>query len=254
MKIILSPAKALKSVVKQNIKNTTQPQFIEESAFLIKKLQKLSRKKIGDLMSISKDLSNLNYERYHNWQLPFNADTALPALYIFNGEAYRAMDAENFTQKDINSAQKKLRILSGLYGILKPKDLIMPYRLEMGTRFKSSAKHNNLYQFWGDKLTHALNEELKKREVLVNVASKEYFKVLDFKQLQATIITCHFKDNKNGVYKAIMTFAKQARGKMARFIIQNNLQNAEDLKAFDEDGYIFNNQFSSEFDYVFTRG
>lgn len=254
MKIILSPAKALKTAVKQNIKNTTQPQFIKDSDFLMKKLQKLSRKKIGELMSISNDLSVLNYERYHNWQLPFTNSTAMPALYIFNGEAYRAMDAENFTSKEITLAQKKLRILSGLYGILKPKDLIMPYRLEMGTRFKSSAKHNNLYQFWGDKLTHALNDELKKGEVLVNVASKEYFKVLDFNQLKATIITCHFKDNKNGVYKAIMTFAKQARGKMARFVIQNNLQQAEELKAFDEDGYIFNNQLSTEFDYVFTRG
>lgn len=254
MKIILSPAKALKIAVKQNIKDTTEPQFIEESAFLIKKLQKLSRKKIEDLMSISKDLAVLNYERYHNWRLPFEETFAMPALYMFNGEAYRAMDAENFTQKEIKVAQQKLRILSGLYGIIKPKDLIMPYRLEMGTRFKSSAKHNNLYQFWGDKLTKALNDELKENEVLVNVASKEYFKVLDFKQLKAQIITCHFKDNKNGVYKAIMTFAKQARGKMARFVIQNNLQKADDLKAFDEDGYIFNNQLSTESDYMFTRG
>jgi len=254
LKIILSPAKALKTTVKQNIKKTTEPQFLDESAFLIKKLQKLSRKKIGDLMRISNDLSVLNYERYQNWQLPFSTSTAMPALYIFNGEAYRAMDAENFTQKEITVAQKKLRILSGLYGILKPKDLMMPYRLEMGTRFKSSAKHTNLYQFWGDKLTNALNNELKNDEVLVNVASKEYFKALDFKQLKATIITCHFKDNKNGVYKAIMTFAKQARGKMARFIIQNNLEKAESLKAFDEDGYIFNNQLSTAVDYVFTRG
>jgi len=228
--------------------------FIEESAFLIKQLKKLSRKKIAGLMTISNDLAVLNYERYHNWELPFTAATAMPALYIFNGEAYRAMDAENFTQKQITLAQKKLRILSGLYGILKPKDLIMPYRLEMGTRFKSSAKHSNLYQFWGDKLTIALNDELKKNEVLVNVASKEYFKVLDFKQLKVPVITCHFKDNKNGVYKAIMTFAKQARGKMARFIIQHDLQKAEELKAFDDDGYLYNNQLSTEFDYVFTRG
>lgn len=254
MKIILSPAKALKTEVKQNIKDTSQPTFLEDSEFLIKKLRNLSRKKIADLMSISSNLAVLNYDRYHNWQLPFNATTAIPALYIFNGEAYRAMEAENFTKKEISTAQKKLRILSGLYGILKPKDLIMPYRLEMGTRFKTSAKNTNLYKFWGDKLTIALNEEMKKNEVLVNVASKEYFKVLDFKQLKGPVVTCHFKDNKNGVYKAIMTFAKQARGKMAQFIIKNNIEKMEDLKAFEEMGYVFNNKMSTEFDFTFTKG
>jgi len=254
MKIILSPAKALKQTVNSKITDANQPTFLEQSEQLIKKLQKFSRKKIGDLMSISADLSELNYQRYHNWQLPFAEGEALPAIYIFNGEAYRGLDAESLNKTEINRAQKQLRILSGLYGILKPKDLILPYRLEMGTRLKTSTKQTNLYQFWGDKLTLALQAEMKKEEPLINVASKEYFKVLNFKLLDRPIITCHFKENKNGVYKAIMTFAKQARGKMVRFIVKNKIEKIEELKAFDVDGYLFSNSMSTETDFVFTRG
>jgi len=254
MKIILSPAKALKQEVKSKITDTNQPAFLEQSEKLIKKLQKFSRKKIGNLMSISSDLSELNYQRYHNWQLPFVEGNAIPAIYIFNGDAYRGLDAESLTKTEINRAQKQLRMLSGLYGILKPKDLIMPYRLEMGTRLQTSTKKTNLYHFWGNQLTLALQAEMKKDEPLVNVASKEYFKVLDFKLLDRPVITCHFKENKNGVYKAIMTFAKQARGKMTRFIIKNKIEKIEELKAFDIDGYLFNNKLSTESDFVFTRG
>jgi len=254
MKIILSPAKALKQEVKSKITDANQPAFLEQSEKLIKKLQKFSRKKIGNLMNTSSDLSELNYQRYHNWQLPFVEGNALPAIYIFNGEAYRALDAESLTKTEINRAQKQLRMLSGLYGILKPKDLIMPYRLEMGTRLQTSTKKTNLYHFWGNELTLALQAEMKKDEPLVNVASKEYFKVLNFKLLNRPVITCHFKENKNGVYKAIMTFAKQARGKMTRFIIQNKIEKIEELKAFDIDGYVFNNKLSTETDFVFTRG
>jgi len=254
MKIILSPAKALKQEVSSKITAPNQPAFLEQSEKLVKKLSKFSRKKIGDLMSISADLSDLNYQRYHNWQLPFVEGDALPAIYIFNGDAYRGLDAESLTKTEINRAQKQLRILSGLYGILKPKDLIMPYRLEMGTRLKTSTKKTNLYHFWGNELTLALQAEMKKNEPLVNVASKEYFKVLDFKLLDRPVITCHFKENKNGVYKAIMTFAKQARGKMTRFIIQHKIEEIEELKAFDVDGYMFNNKLSTENDFIFTRG
>jgi len=254
MKIILSPAKALKQEVKSKITTTDQPAFLEQSDQLIKKLQKFSRKKIGDLMSISADLSALNYQRYHTWEYPFTEDNALPAIYIFDGAAYRGLEAESLTKSELNRAQKKLRILSGLYGILKPKDLIMPYRLEMGTRLQTATKKTNLYHFWGNELTLALQAEMKKDEPLVNLASKEYFKVLDFKLLNRPVITCNFKENKNGVYKAIMTFAKQARGKMTRFIIQNKIEKIEELKAFDLDGYLFNNKLSTTNEFIFTRG
>lgn len=254
MKVILSPAKALNFEEAPSLKNSTTPVFIENSEYLINKLKKFSKRKIGKLMNISNALAELNFERYHNWQLPFTDENSKPSLYIFNGEAYRGLDAKSLKQADIKSANSRLRILSGLYGLLKPSDLIQPYRLEMGTSLKVTPKVTNLYKYWGDKITDQLNLEMEEGEVLVNVASKEYFKSINFKKLKAKVITCQFKENKNGEYKMIQTFVKNARGKMTRFIIKNKLNNEEELMAFDLDGYMFNNKLSSETDFVFTRG
>jgi len=254
MKVILSPAKKLNTTFEPKFKDYSNAQFLEDSAYLIKKLKKLSRKKIAEMMKISPALVELNYDRYQNWHLPFEAQNAIPAIYIFAGEVYRALDAKSFNKKDLDNAQKKIRILSGLYGILKPKDLIQAYRLEMGTRIELTSKTKNLYQFWGNKLTESLNDEFSKNDILVNLASKEYFKAIDFKQINAKVITCLFKDNKNGIYKNIMTFAKLARGRMANYIVKNNLSKAEALKTFNVDGYIYNDKMSSEEEYVFTRG
>jgi cytoplasmic iron level regulating protein YaaA (DUF328/UPF0246 family) len=212
-------------------------------------------KKVGELMSISPALAQLNYDRFQNWSLPFTEDNSKPAILVFKGDAYRGLSVDDFTEQDFKIAQEKLRILSGLYGILKPMDLIQPYRLEMGTRMPITPKVKNLYQFWGNKLTDAMNQELAEDDgILINVASNEYFKALNPKAIKGRVITCHFRDNKNGQYKMIMTFAKQARGFMSRFIIKNNLQNPEDLKAFEEEGYVFNPKMSTADEFTFTRG
>ncbi len=253
MKVLLSPAKNLNETGTFPKKDLGIPVFIEQSEYLIHKLKKLSSGRIGKLMSVSAQLSDLNYERFQNWSTPFTADNARPALYTFNGEAYRGLDAASFSEKNIKSAQQRLRILSGLYGILKPMDLIQPYRLEMGTSYKVTAKKTNLYKYWDNQITDRLNAELVENEVLVNVASKEYFKVLKFDRLKSQNITCHFKEYRDGTYKAIQTFAKNARGKMAAFIIKNELETAEELKAFDLDGYHFNNELSTVSDFYFTR-
>ena len=235
MKIILSPAKSLDF---DNIPKTevaSQPIFLNESQLLINKLKKYSPKKIGDLMSISPKLSDLNYSRFQDWTLPFTNDNAKTAMYVFTGDAYRGMNPREFSQEDVVNAQGYLRILSGLYGILKPQDIIQPYRLEMGTKIDYTEKVNNLYKFWGDKVTDALNAEMEKEEVLINLASNEYFKVIDPKKLNHRIVTCSFKDEKNGAYKIISFYAKFARGLMTRFIIQNKITEVDHLKAFDYD-------------------
>jgi len=254
MKVILSPAKNLNTTFEAKFDDYSEAQFLEDSRYLINKLRKLSRKKIAEMMKISPALVELNHERYQNWSLPFKESNAIPAIYIFAGEVYRALDAKSFNKKDLKIAQKKIRILSGLYGILKPKDLMQAYRLEMGTRIKLTSKINNLYQFWGDKLTDNLNNEFAKNDTLVNLASKEYFKAIDFNRIEAEVVTCVFKDNKNGVYKNIMTFAKLARGRMANYIVKNNISKTEELKTFDVDGYIFNPKMSSKEELTFTRG
>ena len=206
-------------------------------------------------MSISSELSQLNYERYQSWSLPFTKENSNHALAVFTGEVYRGINAADFSEKELSLAQNKLRIISGLYGLLKPKDLIQPYRLEMGTRFAVTPKTKNLYQFWGSKITDALNEELAEDDgVLINLASNEYFKAIKSKDIKGRIITCSFKDAKNGEYKMIMTFAKQARGYMTRFIIKNNLKQVEEIKAFDDNGYVFSPKMSSENEFTFTRG
>ncbi len=255
MKIVLSPAKSLNFENVPEIGNHTMPVLLDQSEKLIKKLSKLSPKKIADLMSISPKLADLNYGRFQSWQLPFTEENAKPALFVFTGEAYRGMDSRSFSKEDIEASQDYLRILSGLYGLLKPHDIIQPYRLEMGTKLKVTPKKDNLYKFWGDQITNVLNEELAADDgVLVNLASNEYFKAVNLKKLKGRVINCAFKDEKDGQYKTIFVYAKFARGLMTRFIIQNRIKEVEHLKAFDLEGYSFNPNLSKEDNFVFTRG
>lgn len=253
MKVILSPAKSLdfeNARVEESIK--TIPVFIEDSQYLVNKLRKYSPQKIKSLMSVSDDIAHLNFDRFQKWQYPFSNE-AKQAMFVFTGEAYRGLDANSMNQEEVLRANEKLRILSGLYGILKPLDLMLPYRLEMGTSLKVTPTKTNLYKFWGDKLSKELESEMGKDEVLVNVASNEYSKALNLKKFGRRVITCSFKEERNGEYKAIMTFAKRARGLMTRYIIQENINNVEDLKGFDLDNYSYNDSISSEDEFVFTR-
>lgn len=255
MKIVISPAKSLDFEKEIKTDQYSNYSFEKESQQLINKLKKLSKKKLGLLMKLSPQLVDLNHERYQEWTLPFDLNNAKQAGFVFTGEVYKGLGIDTFSEEHLKIAQDKLRILSGLYGVIKPLDLIQPYRLEMGTRLDYSSKIKNLYQFWGTKITDSINQELKEDDgILVNLASTEYFKAVKPKEIKGEVITCNFKENKNDVYKIVMMYAKNARGKMARFIIENNLKNKEDLKAFDVDGYVFNPRLSSEEEYIFTRG
>jgi len=252
MKIIISPAKSLDFENKATTDVYTQPRFLEQSEKLNKKLKTISRKKLGELMKISDDLASLNYDRNQEWQPPFTLDNAKQAVFSFMGEVYTGIDVNSLSQDKIPALQDKLRILSGLYGLLKPLDLIQPYRLEMGTKLKVG-RADNLYKFWDTTLAESLNEEMVDNELLINLASSEYFKALPKKVLKAPMITPVFKDFKNGQYKTIMTFAKKARGLMVRYIIDNNIETLEELKGFDVDGYGFSQEMSTETELVFTR-
>jgi len=252
MKIIISPAKSLDFENKATTDVYTQPRFLEQSEKLNKKLKTLSRKKLSELMKISDDLASLNYDRNQGWQPPFSLDNAKQAVFAFTGEVYRGIDANSISEDKIPVLQDKLRILSGLYGLLRPLDLIQPYRLEMGTKLKVG-RRENLYKFWDTTLAESLNEELEDSELLINLASTEYFKALPKKALKVPMITPVFKDLKNGQYKTIMTFAKKARGLMVRYIIDNNVETLEELKGFDVEGYGFSEEMSTETELVFTR-
>ncbi|MEN8777097.1 MAG: peroxide stress protein YaaA [Polaribacter sp.] len=252
MKIIISPAKSLDFESKVPTTLHTQPRFLEESQKLNKKLKTLSKNKLSSLMSISDDLAALNYDRNQNWKIPFTKKNAKQAIYAFTGAVFQGIDVNSLHEDKIPFLQDKLRILSGLYGLLKPLDLIQPYRLEMGTKIKVGKK-DNLYQFWDDALAKSLNEELKEDELLINLASTEYFKALPKKVLKVPMITPVFKDFKNGQYKTIMTYAKMARGYMVRYIVENNIETIEDLKGFNIEGYGFSEEMSSGNNLVFTR-
>lgn len=253
---ILSPAKKLDftSPIDANLP-FTKPVNLKEAEELIAVLKQKSAKEIGDLMKLSPALADLNYERYQNWTKRHTQKNARQNVLSFNGAAYLGLDAPSLTEEELIYSQDHLRILSGLYGILKPLDLLKEYRLEMGTRLKTE-KGTNLYQFWGDKVTKSLKKDLKKQgNILVNLASNEYSKVLDLNALDARVITCHFKDmSKSGEYKTIMTFAKSARGMMTRYIIKNKLTNPEDLIGFDYKGYFYSEANSTENELTFLRG
>ncbi|WP_422091681.1 peroxide stress protein YaaA [Tenacibaculum ovolyticum] len=252
MKIIISPAKSLDFESKATTSLYTQPRFLEQSIKLNKKLKTLSRKKLSELMKISDDLASLNYERNQNWQTPFELDNAKQAIFSFTGEVFRGIDVNTMPEGKLPTMQDNLRILSGLYGLLKPLDLIQPYRLEMGTRLKVG-RTENLYKFWGNELADSLNSELDNDELLVNLASSEYFKALPKKVLKVPMITPVFKDLKNGEYKTIMTFAKKARGLMVRYIIENDIKTIEGLKGFNVNDYRFSEEMSTKTELFFTR-
>ena len=252
MKIVISPAKSLDFETKVPIDIYTQSVYLEQSEKLNKVLKKKSPKQLSKLMSISDKLGELNWQRNQDWHLPFTKTNARQAVYAFKGDVYIGIDAYTIPPNKIEQLQNKLRILSGQYGILKPLDLMQPYRLEMGTKLKIGSKEN-LYKFWGDSLTDSLNNEMKDGESLVNLASNEYFKVINLKLLKAPVITPVFKDFKNGKLKMISFFAKKARGMMVRYIIDHNIKNTDDLKGFDSDGYAFDANLSTDNQLVFTR-
>jgi cytoplasmic iron level regulating protein YaaA (DUF328/UPF0246 family) len=205
-------------------------------------------------MDLSEKLAILNYRRYHDLSIPFTLENSRQAIYAFKGDVYEGLDAEAFTQEDIKYAQSHLRIISGLYGLLRPLDLIQPYRLEMGIKL-SNQNYKNLYEYWGNKITVKLNELLKTggNNLLVNLASTEYFKVLNPKLFNARLVTPVFKERKNREYKVIPIFAKKARGLMASYIIKHRVENSDGIKQFREDGYGFNPNLSTETELVFTR-
>jgi len=253
MLIVISPAKSFsKEAIIPPLKYT-HPEYIERSKKLIGKLRSLSKKKLAGLMNLSDDLALLNVERHNNWQPPFTVDNANPAILAFNGEAYRGLDAPSLSQNDLYYAQDHLRILSGLYGCLKPLDLIQPYRLEMGAKLKYYSS-NNLYQFWANELTDHLNGLLITEKVLINLASNEYFKAVNTKKLQGSMITPVFKDFSNGQYKSLMTYAKNARGMMSRYIIKEQITEPELLKSFNGGGYCFSPEMSDEETFTYIRG
>ncbi len=254
MKAVVSPAKSLNYEDKLPTTRATQPQFLEEAETLNKKLERKTKAEISELMSISDKLADLNYQRYKEFNTPFTKDNARPAAYAFDGDVYTGLDAYTIPTEKLDKLQDTLRILSGLYGVLKPLDLIQPYRLEMGTKLKSG-RTEDLYEFWGEKITDALNNELNEDELFLNLASQEYFKSVKPEKLKVPVITPVFKDYKNGKLKIISFYAKKARGSMVRYIIDTDVQTIEDLKGFDYDGYGFSEQYSDldQNELVFVR-
>lgn len=255
MKILISPAKLLDYNKNIEVPSITKAHFLDSTEQLVKKLKKLSSKEISKLMNISESLGILNYERYQNWEKPNKASSTIkPAITVFDGEVYKGLEVDTFSQKDFEVAQRDLRILSGLYGILKPLDLIYPYRLEMGTKFAVDKNTKNLYEFWGTQIAEYLNQELKEGEVIINLASNEYFKAVHKKTLKARVITPVFKElREDGTLKVIVVYTKHARGALARDIIQNQYTDIEDIKGFNKGGYTFSEQESSENEWVFIR-
>ena len=252
MKLVLSPAKSLNFESEIPTKITTSACFLKESEHLNKILKKKSGQDLSKLMKISANLGQLNYERNQDWQLPFNASNSRQALFAFSGDVYKGLDAYTIPESKFDKVQNTIRIISGLYGILKPMDLMQPYRLEMGTKFPVG-KNKNLYEFWRKKITSALNDELKDDELLLNLASVEYFKAIDKKVLKVPVINAIFKDFKNGEYKTIAIFAKLARGYMTRHIIENSVETIDGLKTFATDGYAYDANLSTDTKLVFTR-
>ncbi|MDC1379536.1 peroxide stress protein YaaA [Algibacter sp.] len=252
MKLVLSPAKSLNFESPLPTTQYTESGFLSKSERINKLLKSKSAKSLSKLMSISDALGQLNHQRNQDWQLPFTTDNARPAVYAFNGDVYRGLDAYTIPEDKIEVLQNTVRILSGLYGLLKPTDLMQPYRLEMGTKFPVGA-NKNLYEFWKKDITNALNEELEDDELFLNLASNEYFKAVDTKALKVPVITANFKEFKNGQYKMISFFAKAARGMMARFIVDTNAKTIDDLKGFNYGGYNFSEPMSREKELIFIR-
>ena len=253
MKIVVSPAKSLDFESEYPKVEVTQPVFLDEAEKLNKVLAKKKPKALKDLMGISDNLAQLNWERNQNFEVPFTKENSRPAVFTFSGDVYQGLDALTIGSGKIEKLQNTLRILSGLYGVLKPLDLMQAYRLEMGTKLKVSRK-NNLYDFWKKKVTDSLNAELKDDELFINLASNEYFNAVDKKALKKPIIAPIFKDWKNDKLKIISFFAKKARGSMVRYIIETDASSLDDIKGFDYDGYRFSEEYTqNENEPVFVR-
>jgi uncharacterized protein len=254
MLAIISPAKTLDFESKLTTRKGTTPEFVAESDQLIGRLRQYEPAALTKLMKISDNLAELNHRRYHEWTPEFSPGTARPAALAFKGDVYLGLQAQELSERDLTWAQKHLRILSGLHGVLKPLDRIHPYRLEMGTPL-CTEKGKNLYDFWGDKVTQALNEDLAElsNPLLVNLASQEYFNVIDPNAINAEVINIHFKEEKDGKLKFLSFYAKKARGLMARYMIDKRVKTQKALKAFDYEGYAYNETLSSSHDWVFTR-
>lgn len=254
MLTVISPAKTLDYETPPVTQKATQPQFLEHAASLIAEARTMSSDEIQALMGVSKKIADINHERFRSWETPFSLDNAKQSILAFKGDVYTGLDAETLSSDALNFAQNHLRILSGLYGLLRPLDLMQPYRLEMGLKF-ANKQGGNLYEFWGKSITNAINEALANANssLLVNLASNEYFKSVQKENVSAEIITPTFKDLKDERYKIISFYAKKARGQMARYIIENQLDSSSDLKYFNVDNYRFNEFESSPTEIVFTR-
>jgi hypothetical protein len=252
MLIVVSPAKKLDFDSAPPVEDHTQPDFLDTTKKIIKDLKKLEASDLMKMMKISQALGDLNYDRNQSFKTPFTLKNAKQAAFAFKGDTYQGLEFETFTKTQMNYAQKHFRILSGLYGLLKPLDLIQPYRLEMGTSF-GIGESKNLYGVWSSQITNQLKSELKKEKTLVNLASKEYFSAIDFKDLGADVITPVFKEFKNGKYKIISFNAKRARGMMSQYILKNKIDTVKDLQKFDMDNYKFNKEMSNNNELVFTR-
>lgn len=254
MIITLSPSKGQDFTAPAKTKKSTTPVALDDSQLLIKELRKIKSGELQEMMSISENIANLNVDRFKKFKTPFNTSNAKQAIFAFKGDVYSGIDIENFSADDLAYAQKHLRILSGLYGYLRPLDLIQPYRLEMKTRLKNP-RGDNLYQFWGESITERLNKELVKQQqpVLVNLASNEYFKSVKPKLLKGRLLNINFKETKNGKTRVVAIFAKRARGMMADYILRNRIEKPEDLKKFKLGGYKFSKTDSDDTQWTFIR-
>ena len=254
MLVVISPAKTLDLQTPPHTQRFTQPQHLEDAEVLIEQLQQLSPDDIAQLMKLSDKLAALNVARFGSWQTPFTLDNAKQAFLTFRGDVYTGLDADSLSEDDLNFAQDHIRMLSGLYGLLRPLDLMQAYRLEMGTKLVN-ARGKDLYAFWGQKITDWVNEALATQTspTLINLASNEYFSAIKRTKINGRIIDIDFKDAKNGQYKIISFYAKKARGLMTRYIIDQRLDNPEAIKAFDTAGYYFSPEQSSENKWIFLR-
>lgn len=256
MLIIISPAKSLDFESEHKSKEFSLPDSLDYSQKIIKETQLMDSADIAQLMKISSELALLNHSRFANWNIDHNLKNAKQSIFAYSGDVYVGLDAKSFNTEELGFAQAHLRIISGLYGALRPLDLIMPYRLEMGVKLPVGDK-NNLYEFWGKKITESINNDLKAQnsEMLINLASNEYFRSIDKKILKADVVTPVFKDFKNGTYKVIGFFAKKARGMFANYVVKNKIKDkdVEKLKQVSIGGYVYEHSMSNENEWVFTR-
>lgn len=254
MLILLSPAKRLDSNRVNKVNAYTLPDHLRQSEILVNALKKKSPRKLSELMNINASLAQLNFERYQQWHLPFTVENSLPAAFAFRGDVYQGLKIEEFSEEDLQYAQQHLRILSGLYGLLRPLDLIQLYRLEMGTKLKTGRK-KNLYEFWGKTITQSVKQALTEQDdnLMINLASDEYFKSINTDTINTRVITPVFKEFKNGTYKFMSFYGKKARGLMASYLLRNKVTTVEGIKLFGEQGYLFNESLSNADKLVFTR-